>query len=422
MPEPSFKLRDVAWNELVPWVSLSRCVWIALMPRVLFLGAVGLVLVTAGWQVISSGFQGSDNPVLQEWLTVGCAWAWQDAAQFAVAAADSPRSARELFATTFQELINAPIFLWRHLTRPFMLSFDGQVSFTGLWCLLLCGIWEILVWALIGGTISRIAALRLTRGETPDIVQAMRFASRLLLSYCAAPLMALSAAVVFAIFLTLIGSAMRIDVIALLVALGWPLVLFFGFLMALLLIGLLIGWPFMWATISVEGTDAFDAVSRCYAYAYQRPFHLIWYVLFAGGLGALGMFAVRVFVVASIALGDWSIHWGLDQMTFDQVVDLDPSAGRENVPPPSGMLAIAHMAIHFWKGLLATVAAGYQVSFLWTAAVGIYLLLRRDIDSAEMDEVFVDDEEPEFGMPPLEEDESGVPAVATTAPAQPGDT
>jgi hypothetical protein len=66
------------------------------------------------------------------------------------------------------------------------------------------------------------------------------------------------------------------------------------------------------------------------------------------------------------------------------------------------------------------VAAGYQASYLWVAAVGIYLLLRRDIDAAELDEVYVEDDEPEFGMPPLEADESGVPAVKPNVLAQPG--
>ena len=31
----------------------------------------------------------------------------------------------------------------------------------------------------------------------------------------------------------------------------------------------------MWSTIAAERTDAFDAVSRGYAYAFQRPLHLV---------------------------------------------------------------------------------------------------------------------------------------------------
>ena len=29
---------------------------------------------------------------------------------------------------------------------------------------------------------------------------------------------------------------------------------------------------------------------------------------------------------------------------------------------------------HFWKSLVAALAAGYQAGFLWVAAVGVYLL------------------------------------------------
>ena len=45
----------------------------------------------------------------------------------------------------------------------------------------------------------------------------------------------------------------------------------------------------------------------------------------------------------------------------------------------------------------------------------------RDIDAAEMDEVFLDDDDPDFGMPPLEDDPSGVPEISPNADALPGD-
>ena len=49
---------------------------------------------------------------------------------------------------------------------------------------------------------------------------------------------------------------------------------------------------------------------------------------------------------------------------------------------------------------MALLVAGYQAGFLWVAAVGIYLLLRRDIDGVQTGEVYVDQAE-EYGMPPL---------------------
>ena len=425
MPDQQGKLREIAWNEICPWLILTRCVRIALLIRVLMLGTVGLIVVTAGWTVITFFvFEGIDDPVLNKWRTTGCQWVWQNSTDFTVSASQTPESAGELFKTAMAGLTEAPIELWNHLTRPFVDLFDKDLTLPGFFCLLLCGVWEIIVWGLVGGAITRIAALSLTRSEIPDLGQVIRFAWGSLVSYSLAPLMVMAAAALFAIQLVVLGLGMQWDWLALIAAVLWPLVLVYGLFMALILLGLLVGWPLMWATISVEGTDAFDAVSRSYAYTYQRPLRLIWYVFFAGLIGTFGMFVVKAFALATIGLGDWAVSFGLDQETMAQVVvqrdfpvgDGDQAAG------PKGVLQTAHQVIGFWKSMLTAVAAGYQASFLWVSAVGIYLLLRRDIDAAEVDEVFDDDDEPDFGMPPLEVDEMNIPEVVVDRPAEAGDT
>ncbi len=426
MPDQQGKLREIAWNEICPWLILTRCVRIALLIRVLMLGTVGLIVVTAGWKLIASFFvfDGIDDEVLHAWQTTGCQWVWQKSTNFTVLASQTPESAGELFKTAVTGLTEAPIELWNHLTRPFVDLFDKDLTLPGFFCLLLCGVWEILVWGLVGGAITRIAALSLTRSEVPDLWQVIRFAWGSLVSYSLAPLMVMAAAALFAIQLVVLGLGMQLDWLALIAAVLWPLVLVYGLFMALILLGLLVGWPLMWATISVEGTDAFDAVSRSYAYTYQRPLRLIWYVFFAGLIGTFGMFLVKAFALATIGLGDWAVSFGLDQETMAQVVvQRDSPVGvGDQAAGPEGVLQIAHQVIGFWKSMLTAVAAGYQASFLWVSAVGIYLLLRRDIDAAEVDEVFDDDDEPDFGMPPLEVDEMDIPEVVNDRPAEAGDT
>jgi hypothetical protein len=82
----------------------------------------------------------------------------------------------------------------------------------------------------------------------------------------------------------------------------------------------------------------------------------------------------------------------------------------------------AMRAISFWKSLIAALAAGYQAGFLWVAAVGVYLLLRRDIDGVQTSEVYLEHNE-HFGAPPLTQDAvTGVPEVSANQPAKPGDT
>jgi hypothetical protein len=180
------------------------------------------------------------------------------------------------------------------------------------------------------------------------------------------------------------------------------------------------------------------------------------------------MFVVKLFATSAIALGDWSVDWGLNEATMREVVAPDrlplkppriipptePAVADDEPPiaddePPvaddesaqddvdaetaddespddrtehSSMRKGARRLIYFWKSLVAALAAGYQAAFLWVAAVGVYLLLRRDIDGVQLSEVYIDQAD-EYGLPPLaDEATAAVPEIAPGAPAQPGDT
>jgi hypothetical protein len=449
MADQSAKVRDVAWSELFSWLMLARSVRIALLARVLILGAVGLILTAIGWWFISWVFSRSNDGVIQSWYNDSPRWLWESP-EFWIPLAAS--SADEIFYWAKSEVIKAPLELWLYLTRPFIDMFSAGLTATGFLFLLLCGIWELFVWGLIGGAITRIAALKFTRDEAPGPVAAAKHVLAKVPSYSLPPLIALGGAAVFAIQLAVVGVLMRLGIFAFLAGLAWPFVLMLGLLMAILLLGALVGWPLMWATISVEGTDAFDALSRSYAYTYQRPWRLLWYVLVATVLAVVSMFVVKLFAGTAIALGDWSVDWGADEDTMDRVVRRvdGPADDATGLPPPAlsnspnggapqpaatetvddnespqtelGMFRRgARRAIYFWKSLMAALAAGYQAGFLWVAAVGVYLLLRRDIDGVQTSEVFVD-RDAEFGVPPLTEDTAtGVPEVARAEAAQPAD-
>src|SRR5204862_6458076 len=68
-----------------------------------------------------------------------------------------------------------------------------------------------------------------------------------------------------------------------------------------------IGWPLMSATISAEGTDSWEAVSRSYSYVYQAPWHYIWYSLVALAYGAVVVFFVGFMGSLTVYLGKWGV-------------------------------------------------------------------------------------------------------------------
>ena len=116
-----------------------------------------------------------------------------------------------------------------------------------------------------------------------------------------------------------LGWIMRTNVGLLLGGFLWPLVLVAGFIMAILLMGVLFGFPLMWGAISAEGTDSFDALSRSYAYVFQRPLHYLFYIVVAGLLGWLGWIVVWNFAEGIIWLGYWAAGWGCGSDQIDSI-------------------------------------------------------------------------------------------------------
>jgi hypothetical protein len=67
--------------------------------------------------------------------------------------------------------------------------------------------------------------------------------------------------------------------------------------------------------------------------------------------------------------------------------------------------------LNLYAGLVRSVATGFGYSLFWCLAAAIYLLLRRDVDQTEFDEVFVEQEDLAYELPPLPADPAGVPGV-----------
>jgi len=206
----------------------------------------------------------------------------------------------------------------------------------------------------------------------------------------------------------LLGLMMKADLLAVLAALLWPLVLVGGFVMTILLLGVLLGWPLMWATISVEGTDSFDALNRTYSYIFQRPFRYFFYAIIAALVGWIGWVVVENFAASVIWLASWAVSWGAGSARIQELTD-----GSSK----SSLAYAATSLIAFWRGLVKLLAIGYSFSYFGVASTAIYYLLRRDVDARETDEVFLDADtsEQKFGLPKLQKDTAGAPEIVECA-------
>lgn len=395
-------VRTVVWSELFPWLSLVRCFRLAIGFRVLVLAALAIVLTSVGWWVLGKIFGHAAGSVSGAAIAVA-----RDMPEpFGLPSLGVPRD------LTLEQGAQGPLAtVWARFSTPLWQFFQGpRPRLTALAGGVLSMLWGLAVWAWCGGAITRIVAVQLACEERLSWAAVVRHASRKWLAYFSAPLFPLMGVLLTAVPLGVLGFLMRLEIGLLAVAIIWPLLLIGGLLMALLLLGLVFGWPLMWATVSSEGTDSFDALSRSYAYTFQRPLHYAFYALVVSVLGALGWLLVWYFATAVIGLTYWAAGWGAGAATIDAIGNSGAtlgSIGRGGV-----------WFIHLWTGLVRLVAVSFLFSYFWTAATAIYFLLRRDVDATEMDEVYLEDETQTFGLPPVKTDTAGAPVIDdSVAPA-----
>jgi hypothetical protein len=313
--------------------------------------------------------------------------------------------------------------LLKFLTPVYYLT-DARASFWVYIYLLLLILWLLVVWAFFGGVITRMAVLQLTGKEGGGLREAIGYVRRRYLSYLLSPLVPL------ALIGFLVLCCMLFGIIHWVPGLGdfwdglfWWLPLLAGLVMTLLLVGM-IGYPMMYTTLSTEGSDTFDALSRSYNYVYESPWHYLWYSIVAIAYGAL--LTLFVIVVGSLAtyLAKWGVSkfpaWGADRSPEYLFVYAPESLGWKKLLTDGSPLAINDLGdplsppeyerwrnnyawyneagaamTSFWVHLVFLMVIGFSYSYFWTASTQMYLLMRRRVDETEMDEVYVEEEAPD---------------------------
>ncbi len=374
--------RTISMIRLWPWLRLFRCAGVAMDARKLILCALGLLAFTAGRYGIERLFEGPVEfrmPLLTNAVRLDLE-TWRH----------SPYAVMMGFVS----------WPWRVISEPFGEILSPESNLREFTRGLLFAIWGVLVWGLFGGASARVAMLDLARRERVGIVPALRFAGKRMLPLAGAPL---SPLIGLGFFATLCG-AFGLLWYRFLGELGETIggFLFFlpliaGLVMALMVIGLAVGWPLMVQTVAAESQDAFDALSRSYSYVYQRPWKLAFYVLVSLVVGAVGYTVVLLVAAMTLRLAAWGVSFGAPAERLSDLMR-QGTHGFANGP---------HL---FWSRFVSAIAFSYLFSYFWTATAMIYLLLRNDVDGAAFDDVYQEGEESEPFMPEPAEQGGETPA------------
>ncbi len=357
--------------------------------------------------------------------------------------------------------------------RGVELIFDGAVkSLSGIFSLqrgvfrflyfLGGGIWTLLVWSFFGCAITRVALMRYTREEPIGIDEASDFAFDKFLSCFGGVAIPLLAVLALTVPAALIGLVMATNVGAAVFGTLWFIVLLISLMIAVILLGLMFAWPLIVSAISCEGQDSFDGMSRAFAYVFQRPVHYFTYALFAILFSGICWLVASAVIEGSIHTAHWATSWGMNigggyrsaeladpsevtvLSTADEVLEiaqLESEAGRSIAQPRtddrpdlisnepaqavtdpgstgSPGVAFAQLMIRFWNSVARTFGAAFLYGLFWTMAAAVYLLLRRDLDATELDEIYLVDERRTYELPPLKGVADGVPQVDEDAAAE----
>ncbi len=254
----------------------------------------------------------------------------------------------------------------------------------------------LVIWSIIGGAITRLAALEFAKDEKIGFKEALSFASKKFWSYFWSPITPALGVLFFVacnILGGLFGQIKYIGEIG--VAIGFPLAILSGFL--IIFIGIIgaIGFFLMFPTISAEGSDAFDAMSRAYSYVISKPKHFI--SLFLGIIICGTIFALFVSLAACLVMQTsfYTVGFGMGEK-FESIKAVVAGGDYGKAPMASlGLLSMKFTALMLmvYVVLVKVVIGSLVVAFAGSASTIAYFLLRKDVDGTDINDVYIEEKE-----------------------------
>jgi len=265
------------------------------------------------------------------------------------------------------------------------------------------------VWAVFGGALLRIAALRFTRNEAIRPMAALRFGAANAATLLAIPVLVALFALVLAGLNALAGFVMSLWLLgsSILAVVLFPLVLLASLLAVLALVGGILGLPLMWAGATVERNGALESVSRTFSYVSARPFHFFFaYLLIFVMMSAVTLLEGFFEDTAKTTLKAGIVRTSLDEAVSRPPPDVGALQGpmrdhEQTRRRVRGIADIRNIASEdlawydkpgfFWMWLVLFVFLlgfkGYVIYLFLGGSMSLYLLLRREVDGTHEDEL-----------------------------------
>jgi hypothetical protein len=369
-------VHEIRWSDALPWWLLFRAAGAAFAPTVILLAAAGAVATWAGWSMADRlGLAGVDAAA----DVIAAAKADDLLLPGAAPGASRPFGRPGWLRSLGDRLPAVVTDLTRLVAIPFrptatLRELGGAAARIG---------WFLLVWSIFGTAIARHVALKLVGEDAPGVVGATWFGSRKWLPAFNSVLFVLVGVLALSVPGAILGLAMRTSWGLAFAGAVWPLVLLGAVVLAILVVGVVAGWPLMVACVGVERGDSFQAISTAFSYLYQRPLHYAFYALVALLVAIPSLAVAALFADATASLAMWATSFGMGHERTAAVL-----TGLTDAAPAAAWGA---RAIAFWNRGLETLLSSFGWGYFWAIATAAYLLLRQDVDGTELDEVVLDE-------------------------------
>jgi len=262
-----------------------------------------------------------------------------------------------------------------------------------VYCVIFAAI-KLVVMAIAGGAICRIAALQFARNEKPGLLEALRFSTNKFTSFVTAPLAPVGIIIFIGFFIFLLGLLGNIPWAGeLIMGIFMALALIAGALIAVVSIGAVAGFNLMFPAVAYDGSDCFDAISRAFSYVYAKPWRMIFYTAIAAVYGAICYIFVRFFTFLML----WVTHRSLQLGVLGgnkKLTAIWPGPSLANIVDAPDLAAanwsqtVAAVIVYLLLFAVAVLVASFILSFYFSANTIIYSLMRNNVDNTALDDIY----------------------------------
>lgn len=424
-------VKGVDWREVFPWTALTRAFTVAVSIPVLLLASFGVGLTVSGWAIAESLLvpeqltlapAGATTDEMESVSNQGDTFAEDTALQNA---AETPfvDGSEQIPETTvavqppghfapamgsiadgdtrsvFERLLVGEGLMLVADLHDMLLGGDRELDAKTSYAICIIDfVWLLIVWGFFGAMITRIAVIRIGRGEKIGLKEAMADVRKKYISYVMSPVFVLVSCFVLSLPIVLISLLLNFDIGVLLASVLWIVAIVASVGVAVLLTGFFFGWPLMWPTISAEEDgDVYEATSRTFAYTFQAPIQYLFYVSISLAIWVPSVMLVQNFT----SLAEQVVFSGMNVAADEGQLIQDYLTGKVSLDGQSQIFIMGANIISGLHWFAHLMADAFCVGFFFASFSGIYLLLRRFVDHTPLDEVFVIDDRTKYGLEDL---------------------